>query len=266
MINSRGVSEELEKQYGLCKAIAREVYDLVSHLGTPKVLLRDKNLLVELPSNTVSFVTEGYLKLVHDNREIRMFSNGDFIPVTGGWAEEYRISSDFKSELMIFPHLELVEYICKKEELGRKWAELCAMEQRLQLCLCGEFAPEIIDCEMVVKTYSKGDVIMNPNSTDGTVFEMISGKADVFVDDILVGTVGNNELFGELTLLVPDSTPEKVIARKNCFVRQLDSRAFTHLIESNSQFAVTLLKNLASKIEALHQLATHNHNQISRPE
>ncbi|MBN2714521.1 MAG: cyclic nucleotide-binding domain-containing protein [Deltaproteobacteria bacterium] len=251
MINSQGVSEQLELMYEKFKQMSREVFALVSHMGTPAALLRDANLLTEFAPGTLCFVQEGYLKLLRGKREIRMYSGGDFVPPTGGWTDEYRIISDFKSDLITFSHTALLDYAGKDVAFREQWAELCAMERRLHLCLCGEFAPEVLDFEMVVKNFAKGEVIISPDEPNDSVYEMISGKAEVFINETLVGTIGNNEMFGETELLAPEAARAKIIASKNCFIRILEPRMFMHLIETNSQFAVTLLRNLARRIDAL---------------
>ena len=269
MINSQGVSEQLEKMYEEFKEISVEVFGMISHMGTHAALLREDNLLAHFPEGTVCYVQEGYLKLMRNNREIRMFSGGDFIPPTGEWDDEYRIVSDFKSDLITFKDTQLLDFASQNAAFREKWAEMCARERQLHLCLCGEFAPEVVDFEMVVKNFSKGEVIINPDAPpeelNGAIYEMISGKADVFINNIQVGTIGNNEMFGETEFLAPGAIKAKVVARKNCFVRILEPNVFNHLIETNSQFAVTLLRNLARRIDALNQTLLEQKSEDNAP-
>ena len=264
MINSQGVSEQLEKLYEEYKQIAREVYVCISDFGTNASLLRDLNLLTEFPDGQLCYVKEGYLKMLRGNREIRMFSGGDFVVTTGNWPEEFKIVSDFKSDLVVFASSDLLKYAGENPDFRDKWAVLTEKERRLHLCLCGEFAPEVVDFEMVVKNFSKGDVIINPDEPNQAVYEMISGSADVFLNDLQVGTIGNNEMFGEIEYLSPGSVKAKVVARKNCFVRILEPELFTYMIENNSQFAVTLLRNLASRINALNDTLVSLESNPSR--
>ncbi len=252
MINSQGVSEQLELIYDNYKRVAAEVYPHVAKSGTDEVLLRDANLLEAFPSGTLCYVKEGYLKLMRGNREIRMFSSGDFIPPTGNWDQAYRMTSDFRSDIVTFPMHRILQLLGSDEHLRFKWAAMCELEHRLHLCLCGEYAPEMIEFEMVVRNFSTGDIIGYPDETSGSVYEMISGKADVLLNGVPVGSIGANEMFGDMSFLVPNGHRLKVVAAKNCFVRVLEPRVFAHLLEYNSQFAITLARNLASRLDTMY--------------
>jgi CRP-like cAMP-binding protein len=252
MINSHGVSEQLESLYAAYKGVAAEVYPLIAESGTDAVLLRDVNLFDEFPPGTLCYVKEGYLKLMRGNREIRMFSSGDFIPPTGNWTDAYSIASDFRSDLVTFSMSHLLQRLGADDNLRDRWAVMCEHEHRLHLCLCGEYAPEMLEFEMVVRNFSKGDVIGYPDENSDSVYEMISGKANVFLNDVQVGTIGANEMFGDMSFLVPDGHRLKVVAAKNCFVRILEPRVFAHLLETNNQFAVTLARNLAVRLNTMY--------------
>ncbi|MBN2341373.1 MAG: cyclic nucleotide-binding domain-containing protein [Deltaproteobacteria bacterium] len=253
MLNSRGVSEELEILYQQYKELAVELYTVVASQGKPFVLLREKNLFDECGSDMICYVKEGYLKLLKENREIRMYSSGDFIPTNGEWSRKYRIVSDFKSDLIQFSSNTLWTVISGDPEMMPRWTQMCDMERRLLLYLCGEFAPEIIDFEMVVKNFSSGETILTEGEEATAVYEMITGKANVYIGDKLVGTIGNSELFGELGFLTHNARNATVIATQNCFVRILEPHIFHHLIDTNSQFATTLLKNMAKRISQLNE-------------
>ena len=253
MIHSQGVSEQLERIYAEYKIAAAEVYSRIAASGAQAVLLREVNLLAEFPEATLCFVKEGYLKLMRENREIRMFSSGDFIPPTGKWDDTYRIISDFRSDIVTFSMNDILRLLGDDENLRLCWAGMCELEHRLHLCLCGEYAPEMIDFEMVVRNFSKGDVIGYPEDTSDSVYEMISGKADVYLGNVHVGTIGANELFGDMAFLGAGEPKLKVVAAKNCFVRVLESRVFAHLMETNNQFSVTLARNLAARLSTLYE-------------
>lgn len=261
MLNSRGVSEQLEVLYQEYKQLAEAMYEKIASTGRAATLLRELDLLTSFPENTLCYVKEGYLKLMKGNREIRMFSNGDFVPPIGYWSSEYRIVSDFKSDLIQFSYDSLLKKLGSNIALGSQWIALNEVDRRLTLCLCGEFAPEILDVEMVVKNFAKGEIILSEGKEATAIYEMISGKADVYIKDIQIGTIGNSELFGELGFLANNVHSATIIAKKNCFVRILEPHVFFHLIEHNSQFSITLLKNMAQRVDRLNAALVQNQSE-----
>lgn len=253
MLNSRGVSEPLEQLYKEYKLLVTRLYPLVASQGKSVMLLRDQNLLTEFHGRYTFYVKEGYLKLRKGAREIRMYSNGDFIPSVEKWSPQYAIGSDFKSDLIQFNTSDFLDLCKKNNDAWDIWQEMCEVENRLNLCLCGDFAPEVFDFEMVVKSFSQGDIIISGEDESAVVYEMISGKADVFVENVFVGTVTHGELFGELAFLTDNVTNIHVVAKKNCFVRILEPNIFHHLVETNQQFAAMLIKNMARKVNSLNE-------------
>ena len=98
-----------------------------------------------------------------------------------------------------------------------------------------------------------GDVIIRQGDTADLVYTIIHGEAEVFVDDVKVGEIGEEEVFGAMALFTKEPRSATVIAKTACTIMAVPQEDFATLIEAQPQAALNLIENLARRITAMNQ-------------
>ena len=85
------------------------------------------------------------------------------------------------------------------------------------------------------------------------VFNMSAGEAEVLVDDVIVGRVGEGEIFGAMAVLTHADRSATVRARTACSVVKVPKEQFTELIKRNPTTIHSLLVDMANSIVNLNE-------------
>ena len=85
------------------------------------------------------------------------------------------------------------------------------------------------------------------------VFNMSEGVAEVVVDDVPVGRIGEGEIFGAMAALTHADRSATVRAKTHCSVVKVPKEQFTELIRSNPATIHSLLVDMANSIVNLNE-------------
>jgi CRP-like cAMP-binding protein len=103
------------------------------------------------------------------------------------------------------------------------------------------------------EVYEPGDIIIRQGERADYVFNMSSGTAEVLVDDITVGRIGDGEIFGAMAALTHADRSATVRAKTSCSVVKVPKEQFTQLIKSNPATIHSLLVDMANSIVNLNE-------------
>jgi CRP-like cAMP-binding protein len=101
--------------------------------------------------------------------------------------------------------------------------------------------------------YEPGDIIIQQGERADYVFNMSSGTAEVLVDDVTVGRIGEGEIFGAMAALTHADRSATVRAKTPCSVVKVPKDQFTELIKSNPATIHSLLVDMANSIVNLNE-------------
>ena len=104
-----------------------------------------------------------------------------------------------------------------------------------------------------------GDVIIQQGDIAEHVYTIINGEADVFVDGVKVGEIGEEEVFGAMAVFTGEARSATVIARTPCTIMAVPQADFILLIEAQPKAAVGLIENLARRIMMMNQQVLNKH-------
>jgi CRP-like cAMP-binding protein len=107
--------------------------------------------------------------------------------------------------------------------------------------------------------FSAGDIIIQQGDDADMVYTIISGNADVIVDGVSVGELGEDEVFGAMAVFTGEKRSASIIASTACTVMAVPQQDFTVLIEAQPQAAVNLIENLARRINMMNQQVLEQH-------
>src|SRR5690242_2730200 len=89
-----------------------------------------------------------------------------------------------------------------------------------------------------VVQYKAGDTIFTKGDPGDTMFAVKSGEVDILINDVLVETVGEGGIFGEMSLIERQPRSGRSIARTDCELVRVDENRFMHLVKYNPFFAL----------------------------
>ena len=101
--------------------------------------------------------------------------------------------------------------------------------------------------------FEPGEIIIQQGERADYVFNMSCGVAEVLVDDVTVGRIGEGEIFGAMAALTHADRSATVRAKTPCSVVKVPKEQFTELIKSNPATIHSLLVDMANSIVNLNE-------------
>ena len=103
------------------------------------------------------------------------------------------------------------------------------------------------------KTFKADEVIIREGDQADEVYDLISGRAAVYVKGQKVGEVGMNEIFGAMAALTKTPRTATVVATIPCTCVAVPVEEFISLIRSQPRTSLALMENMANQILAMNQ-------------
>jgi CRP/FNR family cyclic AMP-dependent transcriptional regulator len=250
MLSARDVPHGIEESYRRYKDISRKIYQVLEKLARQQRLPSNQDLLQVVGHDKFAFIREGYFKLQHNGKAVRLYSEGDFI-ASDPTFNEYRLSSEFGCEISLFDRATLLKAVSANPEIQDAWTRLWLMENSINLSLCAHLMTEDIEADFGFKQFNTGDTIIEQGDVPRAIYEMTSGEAVVLKDGVEVGRVNVGEIFGEVGFLTGGTRSATVEATSDCFVRVVNQHDFLALIERNPHLIISISKTLAKRLVEL---------------
>jgi len=106
----------------------------------------------------------------------------------------------------------------------------------------------LINDNIEVCEYTKGDVIVAQGSPGDAIYVMHSGSAYIDcncnAENVRVGTAKPGDLVGEMSFLTEDEASATVTAKEDCVVYKLSRDAFTALMRTNPDLVYAIFAHL----------------------
>ncbi len=165
--------------------------------------------------------------------------------------------ADFALEFAVvvdeYDRQELLGKISADEELRRFWDEYLGCRLSMYLLLVSGLVRNESETPPTIMHYAADEVIIEQGSIGEEVFTMVEGHADVYLDEVKVGEILADEIFGALAALTGTPRTAKVIATKRSIVLALKKANFIDLISNRPNTAVKLVEDMARTIVALNR-------------
>ena len=113
-----------------------------------------------------------------------------------------------------------------------------------------------------------GEVIIKEGDHADTVYQFMSGSADVTVKGVTVGEVLEGEIFGAMAIFTGELRSATVVARETCSLLSIPKDRFIDLIRAKPETAITLLESMSRRIQSLNEqvLATQEKETSMEPD
>jgi CRP/FNR family transcriptional regulator, cyclic AMP receptor protein len=241
----------------LMRQYKRLVHELLNRLSlTPETISlgTSSNLLgAGMTAGKTYLVKTGMVGVKSMNRRLFTWDEGDLILPDA--APEAADSLQYVSEAPVILHcydtLELVRAALTDSDSARLWTRLLMTQQSILIRLLTAQSDADTQTTPGFAYYQPGDNIIEQGDRPDYVFSLFEGSADVIVDDVVVGEVGEGEVLGALAVLTHAPRSATVRARTRCSVVKVPKDQFKTLIRSNPTMIHGLMTDMAKQIKKL---------------
>ncbi len=93
-----------------------------------------------------------------------------------------------------------------------------------------------------------GEVLFAAGDPGDVMYAVVEGEVDVFVEGVLVETLGPGHLLGEMALIDSEPRSATATARTDCVVVPIPQREFLFLIDEHPTFALNVMRTMADRL------------------
>jgi CRP/FNR family cyclic AMP-dependent transcriptional regulator len=101
-----------------------------------------------------------------------------------------------------------------------------------------------------VKEFKAGEVIFTEGDAGSEFFVIQSGKVDVRLGNRQLGTLGDNDIFGEMALIDTAPRSATVVAATDVKIVPVGEKQFLFLVSQTPHFALNVMRTLARRLRA----------------
>jgi CRP/FNR family cyclic AMP-dependent transcriptional regulator len=241
---------------GLMRQYKKLVNDLMAGIEldgeTVQLEPTEKALDNGLEDGKTYLIKGGMLGMKCQNKRLFMWDEGDLVfPDAGGQGVDYYAESAVL--LAAYDTLALVRAILGNENSARIWTRLLMIQQALMVRILAARVDEDTHTTPGFAHYQPGDIIIKQGDPADYVFSLFEGEADVLVDNVAVGKVGEGEVLGAMALLTHSPRSATIRAKTRCSVVKVPKDQFKTLIRTNPTMIHGLLTDMAKQIKNLNQ-------------
>ena len=129
---------------------------------------------------------------------------------------------------------------------------LSALSHSYQL-LMSHFSKQDAAFKPEFRYYQQGDVIIEENTEGEEVFTLLSGSAEVVVNNTVVGQINTDEIFGAIAALTNTRRIASVVATSDCEALVVRSDRFRGLLAARPDTVQKLINDMARSIASCNE-------------
>ncbi len=104
---------------------------------------------------------------------------------------------------------------------------------------------------LVEMYFSKGDAIIRRDELSSQMYIIVEGEVQVQVNQRVLATLHQRDVFGEFSALDPERRTADVIATKECLLLQLDHQALKDVMEQHPEIAFGIIRFLCKRLRSI---------------
>ncbi|MCJ8170728.1 Crp/Fnr family transcriptional regulator [Atopomonas sediminilitoris] len=224
---------------------------------------RTSDLEPELQPGNLYLIKDGLLHALIDGRPLFYLQEGDLLGLRQGIdLPHWQYSSDEPLELQPFCRAEVFRHIHADEQRQENFTQyLIGQAALLSDALARNKLPDIRP-NTGFQYYAAGEELIHQGDDAEHVFVIIEGHAEAFVNDMKVGDVHKDEIFGAMAVFTQEKRSATVIASEPCTVMVIPKEQFLGLMNSNPRIAHSLIEGMARRIDLMNKEITALRRQV----
>ncbi len=246
----------LSKQY---RKLAQELIERSKSVGQPLSLANTRDALASgLNPNRVYRIDSGTLTITYDRKPLYTLEEGELLlPDAGLQASSVNAVVNYETvgtaQLTEFDTLQFMQAVLGDREVGRIWTKLLLTEQALMVRCIASLTERGTQATPGFQYFNPGEAIIHQGERADYVYSLFEGDAEVLVDNVVVGQIGEGEVIGALAVLTEQPRSATVRAKTRCAVVKVPRDQFAVLIRSNPTMIQSLLVDMAKHITRLNR-------------
>lgn len=253
---------KLSQDYNVLNQQYKELIQaLLGVVGMPGISMEvtptDQGNFRGFDGNQFYVVQRGALIARYQGRTVVTLEEGDILlPDIAGTIDQdsaVYYGSDIGATLHSYPALEFMRRVLDDAAAMKLWTRVLVSYSGLMLRITAAHVPEDAATTPGYEDYQPGDIIIRQGERADYVFNMSRGTADVVVNDIIVGRIGEGEIFGAMAALTHADRSATVRAKTACSVVKVPKDQFSELIKGNPATIHSLLVDMANSIVNLNE-------------
>lgn len=202
----------------------------------------------------IFLITDGMLHLSYNGEDIVSFDEGDLIGFASAFGLPFPVlRADEFVEVKLIDRDDFLRHIYSDKRRQHYWSHYLLSQNSMMMHHVAQLTQEQVRPAAGFQNFQPGEVIIKEGEEAEHVYTIISGEADVFSDNIKVGEVGSDEVFGAMAVFTGEKRSATVQARTACTIMAVPQADFVHLIKAQPKAAVNLIENLARRILTMNQ-------------
>ena len=208
-------------------------------------------------SNKFYVLKGGTLAARYQDKTIYTLQVGEILmpDIAGSLDEKIAVfyGSDTGAVLHCYSALEFMQRVFDEPAAIRLWTRLLITYAGLMLRITAAGSKEDPPATLGFDIYEPGDIIIRQGDRADHVYNMGSGVAELLVDNVSVGRIGEGEIFGAMAALTRSDRSATVKAKTTCSIAKVPNDQFLDLIKSHPAVIEVLLMDMANSIVNLNE-------------
>jgi CRP-like cAMP-binding protein len=237
------------------------VTSLIDHVNMPPIRMEveatPEGNFRGFDSHKLYLVDSGSLSARYQGRTVYFLDEGDLLlPDVAGTTHAgmtVLYGSEAGASLYAYSGLEFMQRVFAQPATTKLWTRLLVTYAGLMLRLTAAHLRADAPATPGFEEFQPGEDIIRQGEHAEYVYNLSLGQADVLVDDVIVGRVGEGEIFGAMAALTHSNRSATVRAHTRCSVVKVPKDQFTDLIRSNPATIHSLLVDMANSIVNLNE-------------
>lgn len=250
--------EYVDKMTDRLKKLANKLFEDLPD-GKRVVLSKLADLYTQESQDSLFIMQSGNVAAYQGERLCFYYEAGDLIGLTDCYQlPSLRVSIDDSSEVIHYDADTLLKHVTSTKELQSVWTSYLITLVALFQDAFSRFQTTTDQPNTGFMTFAPGDTIIRQGDDAHEVFTILSGNAEAFVDDVKVGEILQDEIFGAMAVFTNEKRSATVKAKAACTVLAVPREEFITLIKSHPQTTMTLIENMARQISTLNAQISHH--------
>jgi CRP-like cAMP-binding protein len=252
MLTIYDLDENAQKLTLQCNPLIQKLYPFFT-LAQAQLIKHQEDVSERFPGS-VLIVTKGIFKVFFNDKFIRFYKAGDIV-VTSGTADgnPIKIVSEMASEIKYMATDTYVKTLCTCPDMLTVWSDYLALQNQITTGICASMIINDKAYDINLKTFYPGDAIIREDEFPDSLYEMVDGRATVFVKGTEIGTINPSEIFGEVSFLTGLNRTASVIADSTCLVQCIDGEFFPSLVRQRPAMVQKMARTIAHRLSEVNE-------------
>lgn len=211
-----------------------------------------RDIFTHRPTTQILRLIEGQVDCYIRGKLVMHYEEGDFLGLTRSLSLPHgELRCTVPIQVDVYERDHLVTHVNADQKLQRHWAHYLLCNQSFyELALAQEIRSPFQPLAGFLH-FQSGETIIRQGDNADRVYTLLEGSADALCDGVKVGEVKTNEIFGALAVFTRQPRMASVVATSDCTLLAVPKEEFIDLIEHQPQICLSLIEEMASKINQL---------------